>query len=71
MKKLFIEKVKLNSTGGFLCSSVVEATEEQIKDFRNRPCNHSMSVDKLIYDNPGYPYNARYCGVCGGFLDMV
>jgi hypothetical protein len=70
-KKLYIEKVELSDDGSFLGSDVVLATKKQIKDFKSKPCNHSLTVDKLIYDEPGYLYDSRYCGVCDAFIDLI
>ncbi len=69
--KLFIEKVTLDDNGKLLCSDVAEATEEQVKEFKSRPCDHSSTVDKLIWDEPGYPYDFRFCGVCECALGMI
>jgi hypothetical protein len=71
MHKLYIEKVTKGNNGFFLCSELIPATEEDIKNFKNRPCEHSLHEDKLIYDEPGWPYDFRYCGICGAFLGMI
>lgn len=71
MKKLFIEKVELDSNGQFLCSKPIKATPEQIKEFKSKPCNHDLRVDKLIYDIPGWIYDLRHCGVCDAFLGRI
>lgn len=69
--KLFIEKVTCGSNGHFLYSEVIPTTLEMIEEFRSKPCNHSLDVDKLCYDTLGWPYNSRYCGICGEFLGRI
>lgn len=71
MKKLFIEKVTLDEKGDFLYSEPIPATEEQINEFKSKPCNHSTKVDKLIYDEWSWPYDARYCGVCDQIIGWL
>jgi hypothetical protein len=70
-KKLFIEKVKLDKQGFFVSSDLIEATEDQIAQFKSRPCDHSLNVDKLVYDEPAWLYDLRYCGVCNAFIDFI
>jgi uncharacterized protein with ATP-grasp and redox domains len=68
---LFVEKVKVSTTGEFLSSIVIPATEKDIEEFKNKPCNHSLHVDKLVYDLPGWPYDSRYCGICNASLGII
>lgn len=70
-KELFIEKVTLDSKGQFLSSDLIPATTKDIAKFKSKPCNHSLNVDKLIYDEPQWIYDMRYCGVCGEFLGSI
>lgn len=69
--KLFIEKVTLDSNGKFVCSTVIEATEKQITEFRSKPCDHRYTVDKLIWNEPGVTWDFRYCGVCKKVLGLI
>ena len=71
MKKLWVEKVELGPSGHFFASTLIEASEEQIAQFKSKPCNHSLDVDKLIYDEPGWPYDSRFCGVCNSFIGLI
>jgi hypothetical protein len=70
-KTLYVERVTLGGDGQFVSSKVVRATDEQIRGFRGEPCSHRMEVDKLIYDEPGHPYDTRYCGVCDQFIGFI
>lgn len=70
-EKLYIEKVKVDEKGFFVSSELVDATEKDIEEFKNKPCNHSLHVDKLVYDLSGWPYDLRYCGICNASLGVI
>jgi len=71
-KKLLIEKVTLNDLGLCFSSDLIEPTDDQIEEFKLKPCNHSLDVDKLVYDEVGYAgYDSRYCGLCKSFIGFI
>jgi hypothetical protein len=71
LKRLFVEKVSVGSDGLFCGSKCVEANDIDIAMFMSKPCDHSLHVDKLIYDIPGCLYGSRYCGVCDELIGLI
>lgn len=69
-RTLYVEKVKVIDNQ-FISSEIILATEDMIQEFKSKPCNHDLRVDKLIYDIEGWPYDLRYCGVCETFLGGI
>lgn len=69
-RKLWVEVVKQSIAGRVLSSDLREATPEDIQHtnncHRNGECDHGV-----IYDEPGFVYHQRYCGVCGAFVDFI
>jgi hypothetical protein len=73
-RRIFIERVKRDKNGFFIGSEIEYPTPEQEAEFRAQPCNeetHSLHVDKLCYDEPGWPYDLRHCAKCGVFLGGI
>jgi hypothetical protein len=70
--KYYIEHAKSprDEDGKTIIAEVREASEEEIKEFKSKECNHS-SQDLLIYDEKGWLYDARYCGVCNKCIGLI
>jgi hypothetical protein len=70
----WVETIK-EGWGAHVCmSDLREATLEDIDKFKADKCDHSMEADRkeqLIFDKQGWPYDLRYCVVCGASLGLV
>ena len=52
-------------------SELTEPTEADITKFKLRGCQHDKQLEHLIYDEPGYLGDLRYCVVCGLSLGVI
>lgn len=69
--KLFIESSDNRTPDGSCWSSELRgATDEEIILFKSKECDHSAK-ELLIYDEPGYMYDFRFCGVCNSPIGLI
>jgi hypothetical protein len=73
--KLYIESVKERNCGYVSSSDIREATEIEIADaqynyIETNICDHAKS-ELIVYDEPGWLYDLRVCGICGEGLGTV
>ena len=64
-RKLYIE---VKDGVGTKC---IEATKEQIDEARLNYLIHETCDCKLIYDEAGFIYDSRICGICGEFITHI
>lgn len=66
--KLYIEKY---SDLKKVSTELIEANNNQILNYINNPCNHSFDNGILIYDEPGFAYDIRYCAICNESVGYI
>lgn len=70
-KRVYLPKEQ-ESNLPYLEGSILEkATESEIVGChnyyeKNKECRHH-----LVYDESGFIYNSRYCGICGKFIALI
>lgn len=75
--KLWIESYRLIGDEGFyLKADIRPATVEEVDRFRSmNPCACTLGrvagAEVLFYDEAGWMYDTRVCGVCGKGLGVV
>lgn len=52
-------------------SNLHDASAEEIAQFKSKPCDHENATEALIYDEPSWLYDFRFCVVCGAGLGTV
>jgi len=52
-------------------STLREPTEEEVSGLEATPCRHGSQPTQLIFDEPGFMYDFRYCAICGVFLGGI
>lgn len=69
-RKLYYETVTIGSPACIIASTCTNATPAQIKkakaEFKAGKCKHH-----IIYDEAGWPYDIRSCGICGQGLGLI
>jgi hypothetical protein len=69
-KQLYFEEILERFNGQVIRSNIREATPEDIKQavalYMEGKCPHT-----IVYDEPGWLYDARICGVCGAGLGLI
>ena len=53
---------------GTIC---VKASEEEIEEAKIYFAKHKKCKIHLIYDEDGFTYTDRYCGICGKWLGFI
>ena len=75
-RKLYLESVKERVCGMVTASnSIREATEMEIADAQFKyietgVCDHSGN-ELIVYDEPGFMYSIRSCGICDAGLGAI
>ena len=68
---MLIEVIRERRGRDVVWSDVREATEDEVKQLMNSPCDHAKQPKQLIYDECGWMYDTRYCAVCKCHLGYV
>lgn len=64
--------IERRDPGEFPSTSLIKPTEADIVKFKLRGCNHEdREADQLVWDDPAYAYDIRYCVICGRDLGMI
>ena len=71
-RKLFVETITEGSLEyGVIASDVRPATEKKVKEAKARYKKTKKCKHNIIYDEPGWMYDKRYCGICGRGLGVI
>lgn len=69
-RKLYVEENKKSVITGYMVNSIRVATKQEIEETRQSnlqgKCSHNV-----VYDEPGYMYHSRICGVCGKLVGLI
>jgi hypothetical protein len=49
----------------------IEVPEEEVKAAKEKYTKTGECNCIYIYDEPGYIYDLRYCGICGKMVDFI
>lgn len=49
----------------------IEVSEEEVKAAKEEYANTGECNCIYIYDEPGYMYDLRYCGICGKIVGFI
>lgn len=49
----------------------IEVSEEEVKAAKEEYAKTGKCNCIYIYDEPGFMYDLRYCGICGGFVATI
>ena len=52
-------------------TTLIPATQEQVEEAKNYHEEHGSCKCHLIYDEPGFDFDLRYCGICGAFIGLI
>ena len=69
--RLFVETVTERIGPHVLTSSVRKATVEDIEQERTNVANGEACRHIIVYDEPGWLFDVRVCGICGAGLGTV
>ena len=70
-KDVFLETLKLSSYREILRMGISEPTKEQIQRLKKEKCRHQEQNEFLVFDELGFPYDLRFCFVCGRQIGTV
>lgn len=70
-----LEKLEQNNLWiekGTTSTYLIKPTIEQIYKFFEKPCKkHDLKEGILVFDEPGYPYDLRYCAICNKSVGYI
>lgn len=71
MRKLYVEMVKERWGRHIMRSTLREATKQEVQAAQTLFKKTGKCEHKLVYDEGGWMYDERLCGICGKFIDFI